>query len=673
MGNAGMTREQKWSVVILSFGTFLEYFDLMLYVHMSTLLNELFFPKTDPTVAQLLAATAFCTTYLLRPIGGLFIGWIGDKWGRKFTITLTTFIAAAACFIMVFTPEYKEKGIIATAIVILARALQGFSSLGEIAGAQLYMTETLKIPYKCVASGIIVWARGIGGLFALSVTSFVLSSSFSWRYAFVFGAFVAVIGVFARLRLRETPEFVNYQKRIAKKIQQNNQDIKVIRDISFGNEKVDKKAVLAFAFTEWYAPICFYVAIVYLGDFMKKSLGMTPAEVATHNLKMGIFTVLGTLFIIYLVKKLHPIKIAIVIALFFIVGLPFIPYWLDHVSNLFSLFCLQSIIISFSFSTFGFLDAIQYKYFPISKRFTIIATTFGITGTFSRIFTAFSLIPLTHYFGYYALWIVFTPAVIGYLWALYYFRKLEIERGLYYDYPCEEPGKPDTILEDHRYDDESYLGDEYEPFRGSCKYSIQLLNDIKELNKMIDRKVNINAVKHGITFAKRWHHGQIRKIGEPFYSHPIAVAELASEYYFKTDIIVAALLHDTIEDCKGCTLDLIEEKFNARIAQIVNGLTKYQKVDGKEKKLTLKETLERLYKAKDYETLFIKEMDRVHNLQTTDGLKPEKRKKMVEETIKYMLPGVAYVCEKLGIHKKIHLENKLFKPCYDILSKENSQ
>ncbi|WP_342267402.1 hypothetical protein [Candidatus Tisiphia endosymbiont of Empis tessellata] len=78
-----LTREQKEVVGLLSIGTFLEYFDLMLYVHMAVLLNELFFPKTDPHTATLLSAAAFCSTYLLRPFGALIFGWIGDNVGRK--------------------------------------------------------------------------------------------------------------------------------------------------------------------------------------------------------------------------------------------------------------------------------------------------------------------------------------------------------------------------------------------------------------------------------------------------------------------------------------------------------------------------------------------------------------------------------------------------------------
>ncbi|WPX99148.1 MFS transporter N-terminal domain protein [Candidatus Megaera polyxenophila] len=64
----------------------------MLYVHMAVLLNELFFPKTDPFTASLLAAFGFCSTYLLRPFGALIFGYIGDNIGRKATVIITTML-----------------------------------------------------------------------------------------------------------------------------------------------------------------------------------------------------------------------------------------------------------------------------------------------------------------------------------------------------------------------------------------------------------------------------------------------------------------------------------------------------------------------------------------------------------------------------------------------------
>ena len=92
-----LTREQKQAVGLLSIGTFLEYFDLMLYVHMAVLLNDLFFEPADPLTASLYTAFAFCSTYLLRPVGAILFGWIGDNIGRKHTVVITTAMMSVSC------------------------------------------------------------------------------------------------------------------------------------------------------------------------------------------------------------------------------------------------------------------------------------------------------------------------------------------------------------------------------------------------------------------------------------------------------------------------------------------------------------------------------------------------------------------------------------------------
>ena len=95
-----LTRQQKEAVGLLQIGTFLEYFDLMLYIHMAVLLNELFFPKTnDPYLISLYAALAFCSNYIFRPFGALIIGWIGDKMGRKVTVMITSFTTSDCTYI----------------------------------------------------------------------------------------------------------------------------------------------------------------------------------------------------------------------------------------------------------------------------------------------------------------------------------------------------------------------------------------------------------------------------------------------------------------------------------------------------------------------------------------------------------------------------------------------
>lgn len=120
----------------------------MLYVHMAVLLNELFFPKSDPFTSALQSAFAFCSVFVLRPVGALIFGRIGDKIGRQPIVIITTFIMSIACIIIATLPTYEQIGISAAWLVTVCRMLQGMSSMGEIVGAEIYLTEFVKPPMQ---------------------------------------------------------------------------------------------------------------------------------------------------------------------------------------------------------------------------------------------------------------------------------------------------------------------------------------------------------------------------------------------------------------------------------------------------------------------------------------------------------------------------------------------
>ena len=654
-----LTGKQKEAVFLLSIGTLLEYFDLMLYIHLSTILNDLFFPKTDPMIAKLLGATAFCMTFVLRPVGGYIIGRIGDTIGRKHTVLITTFLMAGSCLTMAMFPTYAEVGIWATVTILLCRMVQGFSSLGEAMGAGVYLAETLKSPYKYIANGLIDIQARMGGFLALGIASLVLNSNFSWRYAFFIGAGIAVIGLVARRRLRETPEFVSYQTRMKLQKQLDN----II------DEKVEMRSCLAMALSIIVFPFGYYIAYIYLGDFMKDSLGMTAEQVINHNFKFSIIDISVLGFFVYLYRYIHPINIALLSSFILLFTLLLTPYCLEHIHALGGenvIFILQAGI-----EQIGTINLLMWmKHFPISKRFTAVATTFGISSAIGYAIVAYGLIPLTTWFGYYGIWVLFAPAIIGFIWALSYLMKLEKASGAYDSYP-DEPRINDTALEkgDFKYE----LDDEYEQFSSKCEYSVDLLNKLEALSKEQDIKLNMKVIEKAITFTKKWHSGQIRKTGEhPFYWHPLRVAEMVATYYCKTDVIVASILHDTIEDSK-CTMEIIEKEFNQRIAEIVDRLTNNRFEDGVWIKLTLEQTLEKLNKLGDKEAMFIKLMDRQHNLETIKGLSPEKQKKMAQETNNHFIKWIAIIGDKLGVIEKMDLENKMYELDKKILkdNKEN--
>jgi len=210
---SSLTREQKESVGFLSFGTFLEYFDLMLYVHMAVLLNEVFFPKADTHTESLFAALALCSSLAFRPLGALFFGWVGDRIGRKPTIVITTTMMAISCIVIANLPTYAQIGITAAWIVTICRIFQGISSMGEVIGAEIYLAETITRPTIFPVITFMEVLVSLGGVAALGVAFLVTSYGINWRLAFWMGAFIAIVSAFARRRLRETPEFLKEQRK----------------------------------------------------------------------------------------------------------------------------------------------------------------------------------------------------------------------------------------------------------------------------------------------------------------------------------------------------------------------------------------------------------------------------------------------------------------------------
>jgi (p)ppGpp synthase/HD superfamily hydrolase len=165
----------------------------------------------------------------------------------------------------------------------------------------------------------------------------------------------------------------------------------------------------------------------------------------------------------------------------------------------------------------------------------------------------------------------------------------------------------------------------------ACQYSTRLIEKLKLLdgNKALD----FDLINKAISWAKKYHDRQFRKSGEPFYTHPLEVAYMLSEYKLTTDMIVTAILHDIVEDTK-VTAGMILDEFGRRIETMVDRLTR-DRPDGS--KLSVEEILDNAYEKGDKEVLLIKIIDRLHNIQTIDAMSDKKRKKIAQETLNIMM------------------------------------
>ncbi|ANI99634.1 guanosine-3',5'-bis(diphosphate) 3'-pyrophosphohydrolase [Polynucleobacter wuianus] len=157
----------------------------------------------------------------------------------------------------------------------------------------------------------------------------------------------------------------------------------------------------------------------------------------------------------------------------------------------------------------------------------------------------------------------------------------------------------------------------------------------------------IRLVKKAFQFSDASHLGQYRHSGEPYITHPVAVAELCATWRLDAPSIMAALLHDVIEDT-GCTKADLVEKFGTKVAELVEGLTKLDKLEFQSHAEAQAESFRKMFMAmaRDVRVILVKLADRTHNMRTLDAVPMEKRRRVAAETIEIYAP----IAHRLGLN-----------------------
>ena len=186
-----------------------------------------------------------------------------------------------------------------------------------------------------------------------------------------------------------------------------------------------------------------------------------------------------------------------------------------------------------------------------------------------------------------------------------------------------------------------------------CHYSKKLIEKIEELNLESSNPVDVGLIHQAISAARKSHGDQLRGTGEPYYTHPIAVASMVADYLFSTEAIIVSLLHDTLEDT-DMTYEKIAGEFSPEIADMVLDLTRTRQGV----KISAAEIVMNLWRERKYNLLLIKLIDRLHNMDTLSGKPREKQIKTIQETLQHFL-AVAEVLEAPP------LSDLLYKLCYE--------
>jgi MFS family permease len=197
-------------------GTSIEWYDFFIYGTLSAIVfSKQFFPADDPIVSVMLAYVTFAVGFIVRPIGGIVIGHFGDKIGRKPLLVLTLSLMGVATFLIGLLPAYAQIGILAPILLLLLRIVQGLAMGGEWGGAVLmafeYADRNTRARYACypqigLAVGLCL-ASGVITLLSVSMTDGAFLA-WGWRIAFLLSVVLLIVGMFIRLKILETPEFL---------------------------------------------------------------------------------------------------------------------------------------------------------------------------------------------------------------------------------------------------------------------------------------------------------------------------------------------------------------------------------------------------------------------------------------------------------------------------------
>ncbi len=207
------------------------------------------------------------------------------------------------------------------------------------------------------------------------------------------------------------------------------------------------------------------------------------------------------------------------------------------------------------------------------------------------------------------------------------------------------------------------------------------MTSLLEFLKQSERNYDTEKIIAAYDYADKLHEGQMRLSGEPYISHPVAVARIVAELGLDTDSICAALLHDTVEDCADKTdLDILTKMFGADVAMLVDGLTKIIQVQVADKEEAHIENIRKMLLAmnKDIRVIFIKLCDRLHNMRTLSAKKEDRQRAIALETMYIYAPlahrlGMQRIKQELENISLFYLDNVGYEEVHEAIEKKYGQ
>ena len=204
-----------WQVIVASIvGTVIEWYDFYIFGSLSAIISLSFFPKEDPTAAFISTLAAFGAGFVARPFGGVLFGRLGDLIGRKYTFLLTLLLMGGSTFAIAFIPSYEKIGLVAPAVLLALRIIQGLALGGEYGGAATYVAEYAPDAERGKYTSYIQTTATLGffvSILVILATQQLLGDAafkdWGWRVPFALSGILVIVSYFIRRNMDESPLF----------------------------------------------------------------------------------------------------------------------------------------------------------------------------------------------------------------------------------------------------------------------------------------------------------------------------------------------------------------------------------------------------------------------------------------------------------------------------------
>lgn len=284
-----------WTVVLASSaGTIIEWYDFYLYGSLAIFFSTLFYPANEPTAAVLISVATFATGFLVRPLGAILFGSLGDRLGRKHTFLLTLVLMGVSTALIGLLPTFQTAGYFAPVTLVLLRLIQGLAIGGEYGGAAIYVAEHAPPNRRGFFTSFIQTTATVGFFVAIVVVLACRLSlgdaafkEWGWRIPFLLSSLLVFLSIYLRLKLSESPVF----QRMREEGSLARSPVKE----SFGDKKNLGFVVYALFGATAGLGCVWYTGQFYVLYFLQ---GVLKVDFLTANICLAVALVIGTPMIV---------------------------------------------------------------------------------------------------------------------------------------------------------------------------------------------------------------------------------------------------------------------------------------------------------------------------------------------------------------------------------------